>query len=109
MADTVSRERILRLSDNQRKMLVAHIDKTLAVPGWAELVRYDRHESKTRTMLLKAKLIRGLPQYSTRPTHTTLTESGREAVCVILGDCADMLVQAGLMEREDRPWMLQCG
>lgn len=77
----------------QRDMLIDHIDGALEV-STSRLVT-------VRRALLARKLIRPYPAGAIRPRQTTLTEHGRCAVCRILGDYADALVRAGILEQDD--------
>lgn len=77
----------------QRDMLVDHIDGALEV-STSRLVQ-------VRRSLLVRRLIRPYPAGAIRPRQTTLTEQGRLAVCRILGDYADALVRAGILEQHD--------
>src|SRR5882672_1877613 len=77
----------------QRDMLIDHIDGALEV-STTRLVQ-------VRRSLLARKLIRPYPPGATRPRRTVLTEEGRNAACRILGECADALVRAGLMQQSD--------
>jgi hypothetical protein len=84
---------IRRLKPAQRELLVDHID------GAVELA--VSYMVQTRASLLKAGLLRGHPVGTARPRQTVLTEAGRHAVGVILGDAADSLVRAGLLEQDN--------
>jgi hypothetical protein len=91
----MSRARVRMLSENQRSLLIDHID------GRFEMGAANRHQRTARSALLKAKLIYGHPLGSPKPRQTVLTEAGRAAVGLILGDCADLLVRAGLLQQEN--------
>ena len=93
-----AKEEAGRLSRVQREVLVAHvrekqpIDNTIgATEGWFR---------KTCQSLLHRELIRldqtGSPA---RARFTVLTDLGRETVCHVLGEYADGLVTAGILER----------
>lgn len=89
----LSDDSIRRLKPAQRDLLVDHIDGSVQL-SVSRLVQ-------TRASLLKAGLLRGHPSHAARPPETVLTEAGRRAVGVILGDCADALVRAGLLAQEN--------
>ena len=81
---------VRQLTTLQRDMLIDHID------GEIEIVAV--HLKNVRNSLIRIGLLAGSPQYSKRPRATILTEPGRQAVGIILGQYADALVRAGLLE-----------
>lgn len=83
---------IRRLSITQREMLIAHIDREV------DIVVAAPHLIPSRTALMNLGLLRRHPANAIRPRQTALTEAGRHAVSVILGDYADALVRAGYLE-----------
>jgi hypothetical protein len=91
---TISDATIRKLTANQRDMLISHIDGEVGVSLVDGL-------TMVRRTLMDAGLIRGTPQGSMRPRYTALTERGRMAVAMILGDYADALVRAGLLAQEN--------
>lgn len=82
---------IRKFTSAQRDMLIDHIDGAVEV--------FATHLVQARLSLLRHKLLRPHPAGAIRPRQTTLTEEGRRAVGLILGDCADVLVRAGIMEQ----------
>lgn len=86
---------ILNLSASQRALLIAHID------GPVELSVADRHLMRTRLTLTRAGLLLGHPHNSPRPRKTALSDAGKQAVCAVLGEAADALVRAGLLQQGD--------
>ena len=82
-----------RLTTSQRDMLVDHID------GEVEVIA--THLARVRISLMQIGLLRGATCHTIRPRATVLTERGRMAVGMILGQCADRLVRAGLLEQEN--------
>lgn len=88
---------VRKLSANQRQMLLEHIDGSVGM--------VIEHLHLTRHALMNMGLLRTTQQ--SRPHYTSLTEKGRMAVAMILADCADMLVQAGLLEQESPLSVLQ--
>ncbi len=91
MARPITDEAIRKLSPNQRSLLIDHIDGEIQIAG--------AHQIKARNSLMQAGLLRGPNHQINRPRTTVLTEAGRRAVGVILGDYADGLVRAGLLEQ----------
>lgn len=85
---------ILRLKIPQREMLIAHID------GEVPVVRSAEGRSQVRDSLILHGLLRGSTN-TPRPRATVLTEDGRRALGIILGDYADALSRAGLFEQAD--------
>ena len=82
---------VRKLSSNQRQMLIEHIDGSVGI--------VIEHLHLTRYALVNLGLLRTTQE--SRPHSTSLTEKGRMAVTMILADCADMLVQAGILEQGD--------
>ena len=86
-----------RLSRSMRQILVAHVRENQPVDytiGPIEgLFRRACHA------LLSRDLIRYDHPQSPRPKFTILTDLGRETVCYVLGEYADGLVTAGVLER----------
>ena len=95
MAAKRAPSRALHLTPYQRKLLIAHIDGSL------EMDYGRRHMARSWRALMEAKLLMGVPPNVPRPRRTKLTEAGRAAVGAILGEAADALVQAGLLEQVD--------
>jgi hypothetical protein len=92
---TLSDAAIRKLSTHQRNLLIDHID------GEVDVVVSDPHKVQCRNALMALGLLRGSPTQAVRPRITVLTERGRMAVAMILGDYADALVRAGLLEQEN--------
>ena len=82
---------VRKLSANQRQMLIEHIDGSVGI--------VIEHLHLTRYALVNLGLLRTTQE--SRPHSTSLTEKGKMAVAMILADCADMLVQAGILEQGD--------
>ena len=63
----------------------------------------DNSENIVRRALIAQALIREEPglHITACPTHTVLTDKGRETVCIILGNYIDRLVEANVLK--DRP------
>jgi hypothetical protein len=93
MYKPVSESTIRNLSPNQRDLLVDHIDHAV------DVVLSNQHLFNARNALMKLGLLKGTE--TIRPRTTVLTERGRMAVGMILGECADALVRAGLLEQEN--------
>lgn len=91
---TISDATIRKLSSYQRGLLIDHIDGQVAVRLVDNLVM-------ARKALIDAGLLIGIPANTARPRYTSLTERGRMAVAMILGDYADALVRSGLLEQEN--------
>ena len=74
----------------QRDLLIRHINgpRPLAIGP----------EIYTRNALVLRNLLRFDNPQNLRPRATLLTDLGRETVCIILGDYADALVRAGVLE-----------
>lgn len=90
---------IRRLTASQRELLIDHID------GEVDVVTANHHMTGVRGSLMKAGLLLGTA--TKRPRTTILTEPGRRAVGMVLGDYADALVRAGLLEQENPLQVLQ--
>lgn len=86
---------VRQLSPAQRDHLIDHIDGAVAI------VRAGPHLAPVRHSLLKLSLLQPQERGTTRPAFTILTERGRRAVGMILGECADALVRAGLLEQQN--------
>ncbi len=97
----ISDAKIRNLTAHQRKMLIDHID------GPLDVVASDGHRVQCRSALMSMGLLRGTPPGALRPRHTILTERGRMAVAIVLGDYADALIRAGLLEQENPLQVLQ--
>lgn len=91
---TISDETIRKLSSYQRTLLIDHIDGQVGVRLVDNLVM-------ARKALIEAGLLIGVPAGTMRPRYTSLTERGRMAVAMILGDYADALVRSGLLEQDN--------
>lgn len=63
----------------------------------------DGIENSTRRAMIAQALVREEPgpHITSCPTHTVLTDKGRETVCIILGNYIDRLVEANVLK--DRP------
>ncbi len=81
---------IRKLRHAQRASLIRHIDQAVEVD-----IGDAPH---TRLSLISLGLIQGYPIGAVRPRHTVLTEAGRYAAALILGDYADALVAAGFLD-----------
>lgn len=86
---------VRRLSNQQREMLIDHIDRSVPINNQT-FARGGAHA--TRDTLITHKLLKGMPSGASRPLNTVLTEDGRMAVALILAGYADALVAAGLLE-----------
>lgn len=86
---------IRMLTFHQRNVLLAHID------GPVDIVATTFGKVQIRNGLMDGGLLRGDPANTVRPRKTALTEAGRRAVGMILGDYADALVRAGLLEQQN--------
>ena len=94
----VSRSLLQRLTASQRQMLVDHIDGQVGII-------LDK-SNVTRISLVNLKLLKYSPQNQPKPRFTALTENGRMALCMILADCADTLVQCGILETDPHAALL---
>lgn len=90
---------IRKLSVAQRNYLISHVQEG-RVP-----VNTGGPTAAPRIALSGHGLIRGWPRDVDRPRFTELTEHGRYAASLILGDYADALVAAGYLELpfDERP------
>jgi hypothetical protein len=95
----ISDTAIRNLSVAQRDYLIRHV-AIGRVP-----VNTGGPTAGPRISLSGHGLIRGFPLTADRPRHTELTEHGRYAACLLLGDYADALVLAGFLELppDERP------
>lgn len=88
------REIVNRLSKSQRDHLIEHISGPQPI-----LTGPQVHITGA---LISRNLIRYVHKFNDKhakfPHHTKFTEFGREVVCIILGDYADALVRAGVLE-----------
>jgi len=82
---------VRQLTSLQRDMLIDHID--------GQVVVLANHLKNVRNSLIRIGLLAGWPMHSKRPRATALTEPGRQVVGMILGQYADALVRAGLLDR----------
>lgn len=82
---------VRRLTPNQRDLLIEHVD------GEVDVVKSDHHQSIVRNSLMQLGMLRGTEKV--RPRFTVLTDRGRLALAMVLGQCADSLVRAGLLEQ----------
>lgn len=89
-----SNEEVWRLTRYQRDMMIDHIDGEVAVN-----VRDPRLVS-VRNSLLKIGMLKGATSgpRALRPRATVLTERGRMALAMVLGNYADALVRAGALD-----------
>lgn len=85
---------VKRLTQHQRDLLVEHID------GEVEIARAS-HLVPVRNSLMRTGMLKPAQTGTTRPKGTLLTERGRQVVGMILGEAADQLVRAGLLEQLD--------
>lgn len=85
---------IRKLTFHQRNLLLAHID------GPVDVAATDVGKVQMRNGLMGGGLLRGDPANTIRPRRTALTEAGRRALGIILGEYADALVRSGLLEQE---------
>jgi hypothetical protein len=88
-----ARSFVAKMPKLQRDSLVAHIE------GPQQIV--TGMERFTRQALISRGLLHHDPanMMTSRPSKTALTELGREVVCIILGDYADALVKADMLEQ----------
>lgn len=84
---------VSRLSGYQRGMLIAHID------GAVDVTTHGHHHVVVRNSLMSNGMLRGETPGG-RPRATVLTERGRMALAMVLGDYADALIRAGLLDQE---------
>ena len=92
-----AKEEAGRLSRHMRQMLVAHVRENQPIDYMIGPV-----ESLVRRAcqgLLRRELIRYDQPQSNRPKFTVLTDLGRETACYVLGEYADGLVTAGILDR----------
>jgi hypothetical protein len=89
---TVTDGEIRNLSKYQRDLLIDHID------GELEVSVRDPHLTNVRNALMRIGLLRGTTGGTIRPKSTVLTERGRMAVGMVLGDYADALARAGALD-----------
>lgn len=94
-ARPLSSGEVRRLTTYQRDLLVDHID------GEMDVVTANRHLTGVRNSLMRVGLLKGATPNTNRPRCTVLTERGRMAVGMILGECADALVRAGLLKQRN--------
>lgn len=91
----LSTDAIRKISRTQRDFLLKHVD------GPHEMDERDRQVVKAKNAMLRAGLVQGVPRGDPRPRTTELSDAGRQAVCAILGEAADALLRAGLLEHSD--------
>jgi hypothetical protein len=92
----VSRTRVAFLSKFQRDFLIEHIDRQVPI------IRAEHGaRAKTANALIAAGMLRLVPTGARFPQGTKLTDVGREAVCIILGEYADALSRAGIFSGDD--------
>lgn len=84
-----SQERARSLSVRQRQFLLRHIDGPVPV---------ETFNAKTIHPLVAKGLIKCIPPVN--PSNTELTRDGRFALGIILGDAADLLSSAGIIDKE---------
>jgi hypothetical protein len=84
-----SQDRARSLSVRQRQFLLRHIDGPVPV---------ETFNAKTIHPLVAKGLIKCVPPVN--PSNTELTRDGRFALGVILGDAADLLSSAGIIDKE---------
>jgi hypothetical protein len=96
MTTEISAAFIARLSVAQREELIKHVPAPQPIVRWR-----DDNRLKTILRLMELDLLRGDQPITPRFTHLTML--GREAVAHVLGQYADALVAAGVLERQRRP------
>lgn len=84
-----SQDRARSLSVRQRQFLLRHIDGPVPV---------ETFNAKTIYPLVAKGLVKCVP--AVNPANTELTRDGRFALGVILGDAADLLSSAGILDKE---------
>ncbi len=87
----IGEHELRNLTTLQRNMLINHLDGEVSV---------THHDVVVRNSLVKIGLLRGATSHTTRPRATVLTDRGRMALAMVLGECADALIRAGIMEQE---------
>jgi hypothetical protein len=95
MKSIISDGVIRNFSAQKRALLLSHIDRAV------EINVGDSAAGQTRNSMLALGLLRLAPPHCPRPRHTVLTQIGRYAVGIILGDCADALAAAGLLALDE--------
>lgn len=86
-----------QLTVYQRDMLVSHVD------GAVDVVLDNHHLVNVRNSLMRIGMLRGDSTHgikSIRPRTTVLTDRGRLALAMLLGNYADALTKAGLLDQE---------
>jgi hypothetical protein len=86
---------ISRLSASQRSVLVDHVD------GEVGVVVAAYRNLQARNSLIRIGLLRTAIPNAPRPRSTVLTEEGRRVLGAVLGEYADALVRAGLLDEEN--------
>lgn len=90
----LSESSIRKLSISQRNLLISHID------GPVDVTVVDFHQTQPRRALMDLGMLRGSPAGTIRPRATALTERGRMAVAMVLGEYADALIRAGILKQQ---------
>jgi|SRR5579872_5606297 len=89
-----ARELIKRLSHDQREILVGHVPSPQPIDYRPNAD--GRHARRTMNALKRLALIHNdCPGGKKTPTHTKLTELGREVVAGVLAEYAEALISAG--------------
>ena len=91
MPKELSREAVRNLTPYQRDVLLQHIDCPV------DVVASNAHMTGVRNSLIRIGMLRGATP-GNRPRATVLTELGRMAVGMVLGEYADALARAGLLD-----------
>jgi hypothetical protein len=90
----ISETELRKLTVCQRNMLIGHID------GEVDVTICDPHKVQSRNALIGQGYLRGSPTGAVRPRTTVLTERGRAMLGMVLGDYADALIRAGILDQQ---------
>lgn len=90
----ISDAEIRNLTQYQRDLLIDHIDAEVDVNT------RDPHMVGVRNSLMRIGMLKGSTPGTIRPRATVLTERGRMAVGMVLGQYADALARTGLVDRD---------
>src|SRR5271156_4079611 len=99
MEKPITTSEVRRLSQRQRDLMIAHIDREV------DVIMKNNHLAPVRNSLMRIGMLKGATQ-GDRPRATVLTERGRQVVCIILGQCADALMQSQMADENQMAILL---
>lgn len=93
----LTKARVRTLSQNCKDLLIEHIHGEVPIIRG----RAERFQVAVQFGMIGAGFLLSVPPGSPRPRGTVLSHLGREAVCMVLGDYADALTKAGVLDLPD--------